>query len=791
MVGRSPFLKMVSGHLSLLQGKCFIFCQFDFVYKLSQCRSDTPTTKALPSPSATRLAGGTIASFALAGILFAIISAAGLFYCFILKKRRGSLQSTKWDDQRYMVSNASPGSAASLRSSWALGRRTQTSYDIASYGVKGDTMTLESGTRLEGSKASRRGKNGFRIWRREVVEGTTHDISLPILFKHPDSDFAMSSEVESPDSKHPYLSYNPVCPWEKFVETKKNPSSTGDDAELKSVALANLKNKGKARQLTGAASTMEEHPADSGSRRSLSPNLLRGLHVRMSSRKTWSTIKTRQGSLNLSLNPSTSPPPRRYRNSDLDRLSSFEAASNPSPLPRDNPQSTTSQKSTETPSVFSVPRSVSDSISNTITPGNQRNSRRYLLDDHTAFDESFEQHEGEPLPQSPHAYRNQGSDGPVIPNSFSFGQVVHSLSPRISEIPADDTRYSNLDMHPFDAEGRSEEQPTLEEAQLMNVEASSSPSGGDDSSSSLQIFSNVVDAPSETHSVKDDIVSPSTQPESDTMRLRPILPSLKRTSPFDIKFDWQSDRESMILNPKSVSDRSSKRFVVKRDSRDDFVQGASRSRFRLTPSTMSHPPNLPSYAPSQASDVNTSFLDFTNSEGSSVRTHSFKSRIFGGSSTQLTPTGSQARGRIAELKSRWSDTTSSKRDSSQGNGSSSSGDKSSRKPYHTSTIPSIHVTSESEIRRQRESGSSTQFSTEIPLHIHPPISDVESRTDSLPSHRHFDTLVRTGGSDESSGTSSRRTTGSSNPFHNRPLLAPLPEGTDEASTSSVYVDNPS
>jgi hypothetical protein len=283
--------------------------------------------------------------------------------------------------------------------------------------------------------------------------------------------------------------------------------------------------------------------------------------------------------------------------------------------------------------------------------------------------------------------------------------------------------------------------------------------------------------------VEVDIAALSTQAGLDETKLSPILPSLKRTSPFNIRFDWQSER-------------GSKRASDLRVPRDDSVQGTSRNRFRLTPLTMTtHPPHPQSYSPSQVSadGIRTSFLDFTNSsEGSSIRTNTFSiqsgSHIFGDPPTQLAQ-GS----RMAELKSRWSDTSSStrRRDSArEGTIPSSSTDKSSRrKTYHTST-PSIYVTSESQpkIPSQRESDS-TLFSTESPMHVHPTISDLGSHRDSLPSQRAADTLFRTSGSDESSATTSRRTTDSSNQFHTRLLLAsrysPLPEGTDEASTSSV------
>jgi hypothetical protein len=457
---------------------------------------------------------------------------------------------------------------------------------------------------------------------------------------------------------------------------------------------------------------------------------------------------------------------------------------------------------------------VSDSNSNTITPQNRRSSRRYYLNGHTENPEKEDHLEDhEPLPPPPHAYRNQGSwsDSNLrqsIPNTLS--QVVRSLSPRVSGIGPDNTRSAHPGIEYFYAETLSEEQAALEDGQLMAIEAPSTFTSGDPPSSA-QVARNGLHsttpllfplgpAPSETRNdehAQGNVVG-ARQAEPDGTKLGSILPSLKRTSPFNVKFDWQSERESMAHNSKQND--SSRLRVPHFDSRDDFVQGTSRSRFRLTPSTMNHPANMVSYAPSQMStEVVTSFLDFTNSsEVSSVRTNSLSyrsgSRIFG-DSTQLGPAGSRG-GRMAQLRSRWSDTTASTRPrdslSREGNTSSSADRSSRRKTYHTSTIPpSVYVTPDTPPRYsvQRESDS-TQFSTENPLHIHPSISDLESRADSLPSHHMTpDTLFRTSSSDESGN--SRRTTDSSNQFHTRLFLAsrypPLPEGTnsEEASTNSV------
>jgi hypothetical protein len=362
-------------------------------------------------------------------------------------------------------------------------------------------MTLESGAGadLEGTKSLRSGWNGFGLWQRGAVDGSTQDISLPILFKHSASEIAMSPETESPESKHPYSIYD-ISHQNRSAEMKKGSSSDQEDLDLKSVALANLKNKGKARQITGADLMMEESLSESGSRLSFSPNdLLQGLHLKMSHGKTSSSTKTPRGSLSLSLNPSTSPvagQSSRYRNSYFDQLSSFQAASNPSTRARGSqpPQSTTSPKSTVgSQSLPSVPRSVSDSNSNTVTiiPHQRPSSRRYLLDDHTELDEpqSEDLDSGEPLPPPPHAYRNQGEGDlrqSTPPNSLSLRQVVRSLSPRISEMGLESNRYSRPNMDHFYAETLSAEQSILEEDQLLTVNAPSR-----DSLSSVHFARNV------------------------------------------------------------------------------------------------------------------------------------------------------------------------------------------------------------------------------------------------------------------------------------------------------------
>lgn len=778
----------------------YVPCLFCPIRRLIQlCRqvlSPDPGSKPPDAP----LSGGTVAAFALAGILFAIITTLVLF---LLWRKRNRKRPSTWDDKKYAVYNPKPGYGGSSRNSWRFRRRTQASSDFASFGAKGETMTLESGlggARLEGSTSLRSGGNEFSQWQHEAVEGTAQHISLPILFKNSiESEFAPSPEPMSPESKHPYSVYDPIYNRDRSAEMRRGSLSTQDDIDLTSVALANLKNKGKARQITGAGSTMEDSLFKSESRHSFSPNdLLQGLHLKMSGGKNSSRIKTSQRSVSLSLNPPTYPEPRnRFRNSFL---SSFHAASNPSA--RGQRESQRSPCNTPTETLPSVPRSVSDSNSNTIMPHYRQSiSRRYLLDDQPELDESWTDEDldsGEPLPPPPHAYRNQGigrdrGSQSVLPNSLS--QVVRSLSPRISEMGMD---YNNSNIDHFYPETLAEDQSILEEGHLLTVKAPSTPSVTGDSLSSVQF----APPPLPSRLAETRIVGPSTQAELDGTKLSPILPSVKRTSPFNIRFDWQSEHQS-----KRVSE-SSRLRVPNFDSREEFVQGgASRNRFRLTPLTMmTHSPSMQSEAPSQVStDIVTSFLDFTNSsEDSSTRTNSFStqsrgSRVFGD------PQSTQG-SRMAKVRSRWSDTTAStrRRDSSrEGSGIPSSlVDKSSRrKTYYSMIPPSIYVTSEIENQSttkvplaQRESDS-TQFSTENPIHVHPSINpDVDSHRDSLPPSQRSPldttTLFRTGGSDESSATTSARwsTESSSNQFHTRLLLAsrypPLPEGTDEASTTN-------
>lgn len=809
-----------NGFLTVSAFSEYVSRSFCSIRSLIQLCSKVLSTDQVSEPPNAPLSGGTVAAFALAGILFAIIATLVLF--LLWRKRNRRIQSRTWDDKKYAVFNPQPGYGGSSRNSWRFRRRTQASSDFISFGGNGETMTLESGARLEGTKSLRSGGTEFSEWQREAVEGTAQGISLPILFKHSvESEFAPSPEAVSPESKHPYSVYDPISNRDMSSEMKKGSLSTQDDIDLTSVALANLKNKGKARQITGAGSAMEDNLFDSESRHSFSPNdLLQGLHMKMSGGKNLSKIKTSQRSVSLSLNPSTYPEPRnRFRNSFL---SSFHAASNPSARGRrESQRSPFNTSPTET--LPSVPRSVSDSNSNTIMPHYRQSiSRRYLLDDQPELDETRTDEDpdsSESLPPPPHAYRNQGigresGSQIVLPNSLS--QVVRSLSPRISEMGSKDYN-PNIDR--FYPETLSEDLSILEEDHLLTVKAPSTPSVTGDSLSSVQFASPPLPSPTgpsglrstETRKEKEvesDTVGPLTQVELDGTRLSPILPSVKRTSPFNIRFDWQSEHQSKRMS------ESSRLRVPHFNSREDFVQGsASRNRFRLTPLTMvTHSPSMQSDDPSQMStDVVTSFLDFTNSsEDSSTRTNSFStqsrgSRVFGDSSTQLTQGG-----RMAELRSRWSDTTAStrRRDSSRegGNGipSSASVDKSSRrKTYHSTIPPSIYVTSEIEnqsttkVPLAQRVSDSTQFSTENPTHIHPSINpDVDSvhRNSLPPSQRSpldTTTLFRTGGgSDESPATTSTRwtTESSSNQFHTRLLLAsrypPLPEGTDEASTTS-------
>ena len=687
-----------------------------------------------------------------------------------------------------------------------------------------------------------RSTSGFTRWQREAVEESTHGIALPILFKHTYSEEAISPKAEFLEAKHPYVRYSyDTSRWtgDRSTDTDKNLSAYDmEDRDLTSVALANLKNKGKARQITGTDSITDEIPGRVGSP---IPNLLQGLHVKISSgSRNWPKLRTPGNSFSLSLNAPPSPVPGtwRQRESDLPQVSPFCAAENPSPVGRIKGQPPLYPATTITSSPLpSVPRSVSDFNSNPMDhkSSSQRESRLLLLEEDDDMIErlsSGSEPAEYPLPPPPHAHmkRNQSNVGAIQDQSFVdvlSSQVVRSLSPRTCERGGGSgIRASRLGVSLLSSEGLDDQFPKEDiwDEQAAFIESDYG------APSSIHFARNVspslVPMPSKNASADKTSAEESRQQTDDAPQGgltvpkksgSPVLPSLKRTSPFDIKFDWQSVRvgtpgktgeaEGPPTSRRTSHSKGSQK-PLKRLSQNDMLRvpsrdqiqgnsgGTSRSRFRLTTSTLTSPPYRPSSHQSQMSDVVTSFIDFTSSSEGSVRSKSFRTiqseeRTFGDPANRPPPFDVGGN-RFQEPRSRWSDTSiptrprGSPRELPSREASSSSAEKSSS--HSAVQNPGEPHANPRNSQRQSALTTATQFSSE---NLHPSVLlDLESQSDSLP-RRFSDTVLRHTESEESpsSGSSSRRTTDSSNAFHTRLLLAsrypPLPEGTEDvASTGS-------
>ncbi len=768
--------------------------------------------------------GSIIAAFTTAGVLGFVILVAALFYRFVWKPR-------KQREGPHLTRPHRPGfdSPAIHRSGftyhdWSLRRK-----DVRSE-VRGEGVG--QGGRLYPSSST---ESGFATWQREAVEGCTRGVRLPVSFRRPsEGESSPSLETKHSYGRHSYF-HVPIS-----GDVLRLPLNE-EIKDLKAIALANLKNKGKARQITGADSVGNSRRSET----SLRSYLLQGLPFKVNVKGRSSSRSS--GSINFTLPPQSpiSGYPRSPGEGDQDQMSSFYAADNPSPvdLRRDDVRvsikrwSAIPQHSTRILSPLpSVPRSVSDSNTRTITrrrscsPRHQRESRHFLLqEDEDSEDIYTRESENQgvqyplsappPHPQILQAKSNEVHEKRNTVSSLSLHQVIRSLSPRTSEREKCDNRVSYRSFS-YAFSDKPDGQPSGDENRINSDE--------EDVMSSVH-FASVV-SPSVAHMPSSATAQIRTAAEKrgdvmNTIIIRgeeaqlaendsPVLPNLRMTSPFDVNFDWRSDsrRQTRISRDVFVdANQDSKRKLFRTLSNKsqtlnvphDFVQGTSRRAFRLTTSTLDHPLDFPFPPHSQrSSGIATSFLDFTSSSDGSARAKSSQTnlsseeRIFGeppppprqSSLPELRGGGSPV------LKSRWSTTTiprdlSRSREVTPNPSSSehSSRPNTTRTSVHSAILPSIILTSDSHSmvinsagHRSSERLNATQVSSENPIYT---TSDPESRTDSLP-HTVSDTNI-----DDSSGSSSRRTTDSSNAFHARVLLAsrysPLPEGADEEEAITI------
>jgi hypothetical protein len=180
--------------------------------------------------------GSIIAAFTTAGVLGFVILVAALYYCFVWKPRK--------QRERPHLTRRHPGfdSSANHRSGfmdhdWSLGRKGVHS-EVRGGGIG------RSG-RIYPSLST---ESGFATWQREAVEGCTHGVRLPVSFRRPsEQESSPSLETMHPYGRHSYF-HVPIS-----GDVLRSPLNE-ESKDLKAIALANLKNKGKARQITGADS---------------------------------------------------------------------------------------------------------------------------------------------------------------------------------------------------------------------------------------------------------------------------------------------------------------------------------------------------------------------------------------------------------------------------------------------------------------------------------------------------------------------------------------------------------
>lgn len=801
------------GQLSLLSGGVNVFVPLkrvphilhdlhtstDFLYLLNSLSTATP-----PSTNSTSRVGattdmsfpeGTIAAFILSGILGFILLTGCLFYFLYYRPKMRRRQ-------RHIANDRLERSPKEQEAGMVL--------DIGFNDVGNVSKNLDYEEEDIDPVPDRRrsAMSGFSRWRREAVHGSPGSVSLPVHFRHSDSDEKNNTNSNAEERPGSGRSSEP-------------PSSSS------SAKRARAKKKGKMRQITG---------------RSWSPSFMVDLPLRRS-------------------RPPTAEQPTSPRITSIGNLSSFVAAE-PSPQKTrnvdppsyaasvSNHNSIRNSNSDPSSGIPSGPRSVSANASYPRIHYRE-DSRGFLL--HEGEPDSDQdsqpvdlppQHQHHPhqlppaevIPMMPLTRHHGGSpsteDDPSITEPSSMRQVLRSLSPRTSETPQRHSQRRRTVV------GESSESQTESPGEFPPLHMFLEDEPEDQSARSKQL----PRTPSGDENSEDEIVNVKDG----------VFLSVRATSPFRVDFDSRSTRIPTASDAGSTdapyftavsstgknqpSRKSPKRSngTSARIPLPEFVQGTSRLPFRLTPMTwrpVSPPKQLSSSG--QGSDGVTSFLDFSSSREGSMRSHSIRPGTSGSESvfearlslpgpmeprsrwsnttapTQRTGTAGSEQDRpidenrlsvpgLMEPRSRWSNTTvptiatgpaapsvappanDSSSESHQVQPSSPEAHSSDSNtfpiPVQVIIPPTPHRVMDTATdpdpkphRRSQTSNQSNFTQGGEPLHVHPVLENLESPTDSIPltmSEIHF---VNSDGED---AAHSRRTTDVSSL---QPPVAPLEE----------------
>ncbi|KAF8894333.1 hypothetical protein CPB84DRAFT_1293010 [Gymnopilus junonius] len=599
------------GQLSILSGGVNVFVPLN----LSASTPSSNGTSLTGATSAMSFPEGTIAAFILSGILGFILITGGLFYFLYYRPKTRRRR-------RQIANDRLERSPKEQEAGMVL--------DIGPNGVENFSKNVDYAEEDIFPIPDRRhsAMSGFSRWRREAVQGSLGGVNLPIHFRHSDSDEKNNSHNAAEERPGSGRSSDP-------------PSSSS------SAKRARAKRKGKMRQILG---------------RSWSPSFMVDLPTRRSRPPTaeQSTSPRITSMGNLSSFVAAEPSPQKTRNADPP---SYAASVS-------NHDSIRNSNSDPSSGIPSGPRSVSVNASYPRIHYHE-DSRGFLLNegepdsdlDSRRVDPPPQHHThhhqlppAEAIPMMPLARHDAGSlsteDDPSITEPNSMRQVLRSLSPRTSETPQ---RYSQR-RRTVVAENPESQTESPGEFPPLHMFLEDEPE--DQSETSKQLPR-----------------TPSGGENSEDGGKDGAFLSVRTTSPFRVDFDSQSTRvpntsdgdagstdapylTAVSSNGKKEPSKKSSKKSSGRSARvplPEFVQGASRLPFRLTPITwrpVSPPKQLSSSG--QGSDGVTSFLDFSSSREGSMRSHSIRPGTSGSDSVfeaRLSMPGPM------EPRSRWSNTT--------------------------------------------------------------------------------------------------------------------------------------
>ncbi|KDR67573.1 hypothetical protein GALMADRAFT_130366 [Galerina marginata CBS 339.88] len=683
----------------------------------------TTTPSSIPSPltetSTMSFAEGTLAAFILAGILAFTLFTGLLFYFLFYRPRR--------QRQRRMVNDRLEQSPKEQEAGMIL--------DIAPNGdghyIKDLDLEEEEVSPVEHRHYS--GRSGFARWRREAMHGSLGGVSLPLHFRHSDSGDGKSRHNNE----------------DRPASARSDPPSSESSRKRK----ARAKSKGKARQITG---------------RSWSPSFTLELPMQRarssSGDNNFNRIISTGG---MSSFVAADPSPQKTRNPEPPSYAA--SVSN-----RDSIRNSNSDPSLGIPS---GPRSVTHSLANNSYPRihYRENSNGFLL------------HEGEPnsdqdspnaehpphqlsapeaIPMRPLTRYDGGSlttdDDPSIVEPRAMREVLRTLSPRTSEAPQRQSQRRHTVVETTQLPVAFPAQMLLEEEEPIQNQA-------------------------QTRRSKSLPRTPSS--DDDLVEVREgVFLSVRETSPFRVDFDSRSIRvptvsgdttDAPYFTAPSGSKKPSRKSSGSSNLADrssapprmpEFVQGMSTLPFRLTSMTFgTTPPPPPKLSSSGHSDGVTSFLDLTSSREGSMKSHSIRTGTAGSDQDRPFDENRLSVPGIIEPKSRWSNTTVpsvATNPAAPANESSGESQMMSRSEARSTTDSSTfpiqvqvnippsphHIMDSYPQRRSRASGLTQSGDL---LHVHPPMENLESPTDSIPmsvSDLHFRH------SDSEENPSSRRTT---------------------------------